>query len=181
MRPQIAACYRFDYANHVEANPELAQIATLETVAPSSKCRRAISDGVVLPQSDPVGFARPYFTTALWSWMLAMMASFGILSMAMPLSAEVLAMHTLDLVGLTLAIPFMVVGIVLTASIRGEFKRMWTYKETWFTKADDKTEGAIALLSGDADEETLPAYEIDSDRESLDEKAPLVPVEATLA
>jgi hypothetical protein len=96
----------------------------------------------------------------------------------MPLDEDMMLMRPTDYLTLTLSIPFMVVGLVVTASIRGEFKRVWTYKEVWVPKQDDdKTEGAIALPEGD-DEEALPAYEVDEERDSVDEKAPLVVVDS---
>ena len=175
---QIAACYRFDYANHVESSPGVASIGQLATTPAPQKFTALLSEGVIVPQTDPVGFARPYYTTALWSWLLAALASFGIISTAMPLDEDMLLMRPTDYLTLTLSIPFMVVGLVVTASIRGEFKRMWTYKEVWVPKQDDdKTEGAIALPEGD-DEEALPAYEVDEERDSVDEKAPLVVVDS---
>ncbi|TKA55898.1 hypothetical protein B0A53_01593 [Rhodotorula sp. CCFEE 5036] len=174
----IAACYRFDYANHVESSPGVASIGQLATTPAPQKFTALLSEGVIVPQTDPVGFARPYYTTALWSWLLAALASFGIISTAMPLDEDMLLMRPTDYLTLTLSIPFMVVGLVVTASIRGEFKRMWTYKEVWVPKQDDdKTEGAIALPEGD-DEEALPAYEVDEERDSVDEKAPLVVVDS---
>ncbi|KAG0659418.1 hypothetical protein C6P46_005197 [Rhodotorula mucilaginosa] len=174
----IAACYRFDYANHVESSPEVASIGQLATTPAPRKFTALLSEGVIVPQTDPVGFARPYYTTALWSWLLAALASFGIISTAMPLDEDMMLMRPTDYLTLTLSIPFMVVGLVVTASIRGEFKRVWTYKEVWVPKQDDdKTEGAIALPEGD-DEEALPAYEVDEERDSVDEKAPLVVVDS---
>ena len=177
---QIAACYRFDYANHVESSPEVASIGQLATTPAPPKLTALLSEGIIVPQTDPVGFARPYYTAALWSWLLAALASFGIISTAMPLDEDTMLMRPTDYLTLTLSIPFMVVGLVVTASIRGEFKRMWTYKEVWVPKQDDdKTEGAIALPEGD-DEEALPAYEVDEERDSVDvdEKAPLFVVDS---
>ncbi|GAA5860904.1 hypothetical protein JCM3774_003182 [Rhodotorula dairenensis] len=172
----ITACYRFDYANHVEASPEVAAVGQLATAPAPHKLAALLSEGVVVPQTDPVGFARPYYTTALWSWLLAAMASFGIVAKAMPLDKDMMLMRPTDYLTLTLAIPFMVVGLAVTASIRGEFKRMWTYKEVWVPKQEDKSEGAIALPEGE-DEESLPAYEVEEEHDLVDEKAPLVVVD----
>ncbi|GAA5991064.1 hypothetical protein JCM10908_006522 [Rhodotorula pacifica] len=176
----ITACYRFDFANHVEASPEVASVGQLATTPAPPKLAHLVSEGVIVPQSDPVGFARPYYTVALWSWLLAAMASFGILTLAVPVDADLLIVHPLDYLTLTLAIPFMVVGLIVTASLRGEFRRLWTYKEVWVPKSEDKTEGAIALPEGD-EEESLPAYEVGEQHDLADEKAPLIVVEEVAA
>lgn len=175
---QIAGCYRFDWANHVEANPDIASAHTFEVASPPAKYADRVSAGVVVPKSDPAGFARPYYTTALWTWLLAMLASFGLHASALPIPAEMIATHSVDIVGMTLAILFMVPALFITASIRGEFKRLWTYKEVWVPAQTDEAEGVIALPAGDDEEESLPAYDAGAHRAaSLDEKAPITVVE----
>ncbi|BGP01055.1 hypothetical protein NBRC10513v2_004935 [Rhodotorula toruloides] len=159
-------CYRFDYANHVEANPELAAAVTLETCEPRKRFAKILSQGVVLPEKGPSGFLTPYFTTALWSWILAYVATFGLFAAAIPLPKDVLTNGAFDMTALTLAIPFMIVGLVITASIRGEFRRIWKHKEVWSPK-EDEAEGAIALPEDDVE---APLY-----AEVADEKHPEIP------
>ncbi|CEQ41543.1 SPOSA6832_03268 [Sporobolomyces salmonicolor] len=153
----IAGCFRFDYANANADSPDAFAAPALETVdAPvkrSSRFARFFSRGVVFPTTLTSRFFKPYYTTALWSWLLAQLATFGIFALALPLPAEALSTSAFDLLGLALAIPFLVVGLAITASIRGEFRRLWTYKEVWCPTVDD----AAAAEEPDV-EEQVPAY-----------------------
>ncbi|GAA5868331.1 hypothetical protein JCM1840_005641 [Sporobolomyces johnsonii] len=153
----IAGCFRFDYANAIADSPDAFAAPALETVdapvKPSSRFARFVSRGVILPTTVTSRFFKPYYTTALWSWLLAQLATFGIFALALPLPAEVMSTSAFDLLGLTLAIPFLVVGLAITASIRGEFRRLWTYREVWCPAVDD------AATAEEQDvEEQVPAY-----------------------
>lgn len=79
---------------------------------------------------------------------------------------------TFDLMGLTLAIPLMVVGLVSTAVMRGEMRALWRYTEVWSQKPEEKVaeeeaevedeeEGArdeILASYADEKEEVVPEY-----------------------
>ncbi|BGP41259.1 hypothetical protein JCM10450v2_005301 [Rhodotorula kratochvilovae] len=180
----ITGCFRFDWANHVEASPEVASAVTLETCEPRKRLAKYLSQGVVLPSSISTAFPKPYYTTALASWLLAQVIVFGLWVAAMPLPAELLETGTFDLMGLTLAIPSIIVGLVITASIRGEFRRIWTYKEVW-SRAEDDNGGAIVLAEGgdvDVEEQAdAPAYEADEKRALLADPVEVVVEEAAPA
>ncbi|GAA6055866.1 hypothetical protein JCM3770_001528 [Rhodotorula araucariae] len=159
----ITGCFRFDWANHVENSPEVASVVTLETCEPRQRCAKFLSQGVILPSTISTAFPKPYYTTALSAWLLAQVAVFGLWVAAMPVPAEILETGTFDFMGLMLAIPFIIVGLVVTAFIRGEFRRLWTYKEVW-SRTEDDNGGAIVLAEAEADTEAhgpAPAYEAD--------------------
>ena len=147
----ITGCFRFDYANHAADSPEAAQAVTLETCEPRKRFAKYLSQGVILPATMSTAFAKPYYTTALWSWILAQVAVVGLWIAALPLPHEVLEAGTFDIMALSLAIPFMVVALAVTASLRGEFRRMWTYKEVW-SRPESDTGGAIVLGEDSIDE-----------------------------
>ncbi|BGP25755.1 hypothetical protein Rt10032_c06g2831 [Rhodotorula toruloides] len=159
-------CYRFDYANHVDANPELVAAVTFETCEPRKRFAKILSQGIILPEKGPSGFLTPYFTTALWSWILAYAATFALFACAVPLPKDALTNGAFDMTALTLAIPFMMTGLVITASIRGEFRRLWKHREVWAPK-ENEVEGAIALPEDDVE---VPLY-----AEVADEKHLAVP------
>ncbi|GAA5855195.1 hypothetical protein JCM9279_007587 [Rhodotorula babjevae] len=143
----ITGCFRFDWANHVAESPEVAQAVTLETCEPRKRFAKYLSQGVILPATMSTAFPKPYYTTALWSWILAQVAVVGLWIAALPLPREVLEAGTFDIMALSLAIPFMVVALAITASLRGEFRRLWTYKEVW-SRPESDTGGAIVLGEG---------------------------------
>lgn len=161
----IAGCYRFDYANHVEENPTVASTITLETVEPSARFARFLSQGVIVPSSVPSRFYKPYFATALRSWLVAQLCVFGLFAVALPLDKAVLDTSAFDFLGLTLAIPFMIVGLGITAGIRGEFKKLWRHREVWTPKEGVEAEGGV-VLAEDV-EEQLPTYEADEKKALL--------------
>lgn len=188
----IAGCFRFDWANHAAEAPEVAQAVTLETCEPRKRLAKYLSHGVIVPSHMSSAFPKPYYTTALWAWLLAQVAVFGLWIAALPLPKEVLEAGSFDLMALTLAIPFMVVGLAVTASIRGEFRRLWTHREVW-SRAESDTGGAIVLGEGDvvdADVEEQAAPESADEKHGLldagepvdvvvvDEAAPAYTVEA---
>ncbi|BGP17633.1 hypothetical protein JCM10213v2_005668 [Rhodosporidiobolus nylandii] len=155
----IAGCYRFDYANHVEENSAAASVVTFETVAPRARFAKFLSQGVILPSTVPSRFYKPYYATALRSWFLAQVVTFGLFAAALPLPEGALDCSAFDLLGLSLAIPFMIIGLAITATIRGEFRRLWTYKEVWTPKEGEAAEGGIVLDEENVDH--LPSYEAD--------------------
>jgi len=53
---------------------------------------------------------------------------------------------------LTLAIPLMVTALVITASIRGEMRSLWTYTEVW-TPAKKENKAAAEEVDVEEDEE----------------------------
>ncbi|GAA5999628.1 uncharacterized protein JCM10292_003655 [Rhodotorula paludigena] len=159
----ITGCYRFDYANHLVKNPEAMSAVTLETCEPRKRFAKYLSQGVVLPSSVPESFDKPYYQTALRAWFGAQVAIVLAFASSLPLPKDVVECGAFDLMALTLAIPGMVLALALTASARGEFRRLWTYKEVWSRREDDNG-GAIALGEGDHSdgvdvEEQAPAYE----------------------
>ncbi|GAA5878234.1 hypothetical protein JCM8547_003163 [Rhodosporidiobolus lusitaniae] len=169
----IAGCYRLDYANHVAENPAAASTVSLETVEPRSRCAaRFMSKGVVFPSTAPENFYKPYYATALRAWLLAQLVTFGMFYCALPLDEDILKTSSFSLLSLSLAIPFMIVGLAITATVRGEFRRLWTYREEWTVKEEDEQkEGQIAL----GEENALPEYEAAPlARVAADEKAPLL-------
>ncbi|GAA5908727.1 hypothetical protein JCM6882_008186 [Rhodosporidiobolus microsporus] len=165
----VAGAFRFDYANYVTENPAAASAITLETIEPRARFARILSKGVVLPTQAPKNFYKPYFATALRSWVLAQAVTFGIFAAGLPLEEDVFKTSAFDLLGLSLAIPFMIVGLAITATIRGEFRKLWTYREVWTPKEGEAAEGGIVL----AEEEQLPSYEAPV-AAVADEKAPLL-------
>ncbi|KPV74404.1 uncharacterized protein RHOBADRAFT_66643 [Rhodotorula graminis WP1] len=168
----ITGCFRFDWANHVADAPEVAQAVTLETCEPRKRFAKYLSQGVILPATMSTAFPKPYYTTALWAWILAQVAVVGLWIAALPLPREVLEAGTFDMMALSLAIPFMVVALAVTASLRGEFRSLWTYKEVW-ARPESDTGGAIVLGEGS----TLDA-EAHVDSALVDEKrSPLAAVE----
>lgn len=71
--------------------------------------------------------------------------------------AQDVAVH--DLIGLFFAVPIMVISVCLVATLRGEFKDMWRYKENWFV--DTKANAAEIKSAGEveqAGEDAVPAY-----------------------
>ncbi|GAA6011695.1 hypothetical protein JCM10207_004213 [Rhodosporidiobolus poonsookiae] len=155
----VAGCYRFDYANHVAENPAATSVVTFETIQPRAKFARFLGNGIIVPSAVPTNFYKPYFATALRSYFLAQVATFALFAAAVPLPADVFKTSAYDLMGLTLAIPFQVVGLAITATIRGEFRALWQYREVWTPKEGEEAEGGV-VLAEDV-EEQLPTYEAD--------------------
>ncbi|GAA6028708.1 hypothetical protein JCM8097_007357 [Rhodosporidiobolus ruineniae] len=171
----IAGCYRFDYENAVEEDPSLASAVTLETVEPRSRFARVLSGGIIVPSKIPTRFYKPYFATAFRCWFLAQLVVVGLFAGAVPLDADVLKTACFELLGLTTSIPLMIVGLAITASVRGEFRKLWRRKEVWTPKEGEEAEGGVVLADEEAnEEETLPSYPVD-------EKAPLLHDEAVAA
>ncbi|GAA5825125.1 hypothetical protein JCM11251_006107 [Rhodosporidiobolus azoricus] len=168
----IAGAYRFDYANHVEENPAAASAVTLETIEPRARFARILSKGVILPSHAPSNFYKPYYATALRAWVLAQAATFAMFAAGIPLDDDVFKTSAFDLLGLSLAIPFMIVGLAITATVRGEFRRLWTYREVWTPKEGEAAEGGVVLAGNE--EEQLPSYEAPLASVAADEKAPLL-------
>ncbi|GAA6021734.1 hypothetical protein JCM11491_001397 [Sporobolomyces phaffii] len=155
----IAGCFRFDHANSVEASPETFAPVALESVeAPACKIG-LLSSGVVVPFRVSEHFSRPYYSVALWSWLLAQLSTAALFVLALPFPRAVLDSGAYSLLGFALSSLFLVVGVTLTSVLRGEAKKMWTYKEVWIPKAD---KGVVlednVPVEQDADE-VLPAYQ----------------------
>ncbi|GAA5961338.1 hypothetical protein JCM3765_004379 [Sporobolomyces pararoseus] len=157
----IAGCYRYDYSNALDASAETFAPVQLESVeAPACKVGY-LSAGVLLPSKAPNWFAKPFYTVALWSWLLAQLSTAGLFALALPFPKALLETGPYTLLSFYLSSIFLVVAVTLTAVFKGEAKKMWTYKEIWITKADKGIvlEGEEGTGPAAEQEETLPAYE----------------------
>ncbi|GAA5873666.1 hypothetical protein JCM16303_002551 [Sporobolomyces ruberrimus] len=158
----VAGCFRFDHSNALESSPDTFAPVVLESVeAPAKRCT-FLSSGLVLPSSVPSHFAKPYYTVALWSWLIAQIGTAGLLALVLPIPKALVQASLFPLIGFFLSSILLVITLPLTAVVRGEFKKMWTYKEVWVPKTDN----GIALddtnstqVAGAIEEESLPAYE----------------------
>ncbi|GAA5933366.1 hypothetical protein JCM10213_001260 [Rhodosporidiobolus nylandii] len=88
---------------------------------------------------------------------LAQVVTFGLFAAALPLPEGALDCSALDLLGLSFAIPFMLVGLAITATICGEFRRLWTYKEGRTAEEGEEAVGGVVL--DEESVEQLPTYE----------------------
>ncbi|GAA5927007.1 uncharacterized protein JCM15063_000430 [Sporobolomyces koalae] len=179
----VAGCYRFDHANAVEAAPESFAPVPLRTVdAPRRKRGSTLSTGVILPSSVPEHFARPYYTLALWSWMLSHVVTSGILSLALPIPETVFDNSLYPVLSFLVSSTILVIAICTAAAFRGEFGKMWRYKEVWIPETDkgitlDETTDSESATG--ANDEILPAYD-DSTVKAVDveSKQPLLAEQA---
>ncbi|GAA5994620.1 hypothetical protein JCM5350_003967 [Sporobolomyces pararoseus] len=157
----IAGCFRYDYSNALDASAETFAPVQLESVeAPACKVGY-LSSGVLLPLRAPNWFAKPFYTVALWSWLLAQFSTAGLFALALPFPKAILETGAYTFLSFYLSSIYLVVAVVLTAVFKGEAKKMWTYKEIWIAKADKGVvlEGEEGTGSVAEQEETLPAYE----------------------
>lgn len=162
----IAGCFRFDYSNAVDASAESFAPSALESVdAPACKVGY-LSSGVLLPLHAPNWFAKPYYTVALWSWLIAQVSAAGLLALALPFPEAILDSGVFTYISVYLSCVFVVTSVVVTAVLRGEAKKMWTYREVWVPKADKgvtleggEEEGQDQVRDSFESDELLPAYE----------------------
>ncbi|ORY70632.1 hypothetical protein BCR35DRAFT_307935 [Leucosporidium creatinivorum] len=144
----IAVAYRFDYAQHLSLTGESAP--TLDTLDTPAK-RPDFTRGVIVPAVAPRRHRKPYYFSALFSWLLAQ----GLVTLfyhLVDVPQTIKEANTFDLMGLTLAIPLMVVGLVVTASIRGEMRSLWRYSEVW-TPPKEEIKAAAEDVDVEEDEE----------------------------
>ncbi|GAA6060370.1 hypothetical protein JCM10212_004554 [Sporobolomyces blumeae] len=162
----IAACLRFDHANAVEASPELfapPQLASSQV--PDPTLASILSEGVVLPRSFRTRFAKPYYTTALVSWLLAQLVATAMFAAVLPVPQTFLDSGAFVFLATYLSCISISVSLCVVAASRGEFIKMWKYKETWIPKADKGVQLDEANSTNDDARSvaSLPAYEAAAD------------------
>ncbi|KAI5477735.1 hypothetical protein MNV49_005924 [Pseudohyphozyma bogoriensis] len=182
----ISILYRFDYSQHVSrqraVGVDVAHLHALEPIeAPTDArfYRQLSTTGIIVPTATPRGFVRPYFFTALSSWLSCEIVLAAVWA-KFDLQREFQNTAAYDLAGFFLSIPVVVGAVLVTAKIRGEFTDLWTYREVWSVPAD-KVKGIALLLgegeveagtSGEREEASLPEYEDVTKPEEAEEEVP---------
>jgi hypothetical protein len=121
-----------------------------------------------VPSKAPSGHLKPFYATAVTAWFFSQVAVFATFFF-FDIPQPVLDTNAFDLMGLTFAIPVMVVSLVATAVMRGEMRALWRYTETWTPKptkdvgeeVDEEGSTDEILAYSDAKEDeavTAPAY-----------------------
>ncbi len=138
----VGLCYRFDNANSSEVDPsgkvdaEIVEVATPTAV------------GVMIPKHLSNKFFKPYYLTALTTWCFVNLLFLYLVATNFISFDEPSQDKAYGLFAAIMATPVMLLAIIGLAAIRGELKKMWTYKEEWGVnvKKPDCSEAAAPLL-----------------------------------
>jgi len=130
----IAMCLRFDYQRHLDASetPGGFTLSTVQSPAPE------FGQGVVVPSKLPAGFSKVYFATALATWVV--MHTITFIYIILPHMDRVVR-FVAGAAGLFVDLPVIMIVVMLVATIRGEFRKLWNYSEEWRVKP-----GEVRLL-----------------------------------
>lgn len=132
-----------------------------------SSCTDAVplAPGAIMPSSTPRGFSRTLYLTSLSSWLLTQLAVTAIFATAYVPEEIKKNSTSVELVGVFVTLPVMVVSVLVGAVVTGRGKAMWRYKEEWMVLPKVEEQGAIKLE--EEEEEQVPAYEVLAEDEKV--------------
>lgn len=158
-----AICYRFDFSNdESQSDHETYVVAVNECTSAKGFV------GVALPKANLPSFPKPYFTTVLAGWFAGnVLLSFIIAIDCFPINAHDPAYGLFA--GLASA-PFALAGILTVAVLRGDFKKMWAYKEHWGAPSGNRTQHVGPTPAGSTPLLIEVKTEVTIQEDALDEK-----------
>ncbi|GJJ13819.1 hypothetical protein Clacol_008076 [Clathrus columnatus] len=151
----IACALRFDFRNTLinGPGPDISYEVALHPTDPK------ITKGIVIPQSLPCKFPKPYYTLALITWSLTRIA---ILVSCLVAGFPTKSIYDTSQLAFLVEFPIMIIALFILATIRGESKALWNYKEVWTIdmkakpSASTLEEGVPLLANKDEVLNTIP-------------------------
>ncbi|KAI5119990.1 hypothetical protein M0805_004433 [Coniferiporia weirii] len=111
------------------------------------------------PVSPRLRFAKPYFHAALGTWF----GSYAILA-----ASGVDAVHEMwGLYVIYISVPLITLAVIGVAVFRGEFRRVWAYKEEWNRDPAPATIGSAAATDIDLEAKQPAPFELVGEKVSL--------------
>jgi len=118
---------RFDFNRFCIAEPH-AKLSYETAPHPSDP---KMGKGIVVPQSVPVKFSKPYYTLALFTWSTIRITTLAVcLATGLPFKSP----YDACVFGVLVELPIMSIVLFLFATMRGEARALWRYREAWVKK-----------------------------------------------
>ncbi|GJJ13821.1 hypothetical protein Clacol_008078 [Clathrus columnatus] len=133
--------------SHVPFGPDISYEVALHPTDPK------ITKGIMIPQSLPCKFPKPYYTLALITWSLTRIA---ILALCLVTGFPTKNIYGASGLAVLVEFPIMIIALFILATIRGESKALWNYKEIWTvdmkmkpSSSDSTLEEGVSLLANE--------------------------------